>query len=159
MKALVNGLLLLVILVGLFGCNPDKDLLPAEEKKDTIAGEWTLGRIRFSGFPTPYEIENGDVDPAQYGIEERIRLHSDSTFVLTQRTGEITDFDGTWKFIGQDLKLQYRQGVQEQLTLNSNKNSAQLISTPYEEQDTLVNPTTKKPEVVKYQVQFVYERR
>ena len=161
MHVLTKGMLWLGLLASVVACQPERDILPEATPKNTntLTGDWALGRIRFSGFPAPYELENGDIDPAQYGLEERIRLHADSTFQVTQRTGAIRDYDGTWKFAGTDLKLHYSQGMQEKLVFSSTKNAAQLVSSAYTERDTLVNPATKTPEVVTYQVQFVYERR
>lgn len=157
MKRYVYVLCLLVSLVSINSCKKESDPEP-----EPVIGSWRLDRIRTSGFVAPFSTvyPNGDNDPSILDYQDSFTIKSDKTLTGTVRTsGRVIDYDGNWEFTNSTLTLKDDQGNSDDYTLDATKTPAQLLGKTFAVSDSLTNPTTRKPELVKYNLQFVYSKQ
>lgn len=137
---------------GLNSCSKSSDPAP-----DPMVGVWKLDRIRTSGFVAPYATFNADNDPAQFNYQDMFTTKTDKTFTGTQRSnGVVLDYSGNWESTASTLTLKDSQGNTDAYTLDATKTPIQLLGSVIATDDSLVNPTTRKAELVKYNIQLVY---
>lgn len=156
MKHYVYVLCLVVTFTGLNSCKKAADPAPIP-----VIGKWASDYILISGFVAPYTANNGQkLNPLVYGISDVYDIKSDKTFVVTDRsTAVIQELPGTWDYTGTELTLKYDKGDSEKLTYDASGTKPQLVYPVQAVQDTLVNPTTKLKEVVKFNLQLVYSKQ
>lgn len=156
MKHYVYVFCLVVLFSGLNACKKEAEPAPIP-----VIGKWSSDYILISGFPAPYTTNNGQkLNPLVYGISDIYDIKSDKTFVVTDRsTAVIRDFPGTWDYTGTELTMKYDSGDSEKLTYDESSGKPQLVYPVQAAQDTLVNPTTKLKEVVKFNLQLVYSKQ
>ena len=136
-------------------------------KKDTVeptpvvVGKWASDYLLTSGFVAPYASQNGvKLNPAIYGIQDTYDIKADKTFILTDRSSAvIQSLPGTWEYTGTELSLKYNDGSEDKLTYDATAASPQLAFPVVAVSDSLTNPTTKKPELVKFNLQLVYTKQ
>lgn len=137
---------------GLNSCSKKNDPAP-----DPLVGTWKLDRIRTSGFVAPYAANNADNDPTQFNYQDMFTTKTDKTFTGTQRSnGVVLDYSGNWESTASTLTLKDSKGNTDAYTLDATKTPVQLLGTVIATGDSLTNPTTKKVELVKYNIQLVY---
>lgn len=155
MKRYVYVLCLMVSFVGLNSCSKSSEPAP-----DPVIGTWKLDRIRSSGFVAPYASFNGDNDPSVFDYQNTFTTKADKTFTGTIRTsGRIIDYNGNWESATGQLTLKDTKGNTDTYTLDATKTPNQLLGAVLAQSDSLTNPTTRKPELVKYSLQLVYVRQ
>lgn len=149
-------LLCLVGLTALLNSCKKDDVAPTPE----VVGKWSSDYILASGFVAPYASNNGaKLNPLLYGIQDNYDIKADKTFVLTDRsTAVIQTLEGTWEYTNNELTLKYNDGQEDKLTYDGASSKPTLSFPVVAVQDTLENPTTKKPEVVKFNLQLVYTK-
>lgn len=155
MKRFLYLICVVVFAAGLSSCNKDDDPAP-----DPVVGTWATDRVRIGGLPAPYSSDNGrELDAlTQFGINTSFEINNDKTFTETDRSGGVvTDFDGTWEYTGTELTKKYSDGDEVTLTYDEAKN--QLLSETIAIQDSLLNPTTSRPELVSFTLQLVYKKQ
>ncbi|GAB3907535.1 hypothetical protein GCM10028803_41440 [Larkinella knui] len=153
MKRLLYLISVVVFAAGLSSCNKDDDPAP-----DPVVGKWASDRVRISGLPAPFTASNGQELDAltQFGISTSFEIKSDKTFTETDRSGgTVVDFEGTWVYTGTELTKNYSDGDIIKLTYDDTKK--QLLSETIAVQDSLVNPTTSKRQLVSFTLQLVYK--
>lgn len=155
MKKYLYALCLMLSIAGLNSCSKSSDPTP-----DPVVGTWKLDRIRTSGFVAPYTAYNADNDPAVFNYQDSFTTKTDKTFTGTQRAnGVVLDYNGNWEYTNNTLTLKDNQGSSDTYTLDNTKTPAQLLGTSFATSDSLTNPTTKKAELVKYNIQLVYTKQ
>ena len=155
MKHYLYVLCLAAAIVGLDSCSKSSDPAP-----EPVVGAWKLDRIRFGGYVAPYTSNNGDEDPAQYGLQNNFTIKSDKTFTGTNRSqGKVTDYSGNWDFTNSTLTLKDDKGNSMPYTLDATVTPNQLLTDLVATTDTLINPTTNKKEGVKINYRFVYTKQ
>jgi len=157
MKSYLYSLCFMVAVVGITSCSKNNDPAP-----EPVVGSWKLDRIRTSGFVAPFSTvyPNGDNDPTLLDYQDTFTIKSDKTLTGTVRTsGRVIDYDGSWEFTNNTLTLKDDQGNSDDYTLDAAKSPAQLLGKAFAVSDSLTNPTTKKRELVKYNLQFVYSKQ
>ncbi|GAB3319576.1 hypothetical protein GCM10027299_12200 [Larkinella ripae] len=156
MKRLLYLICGVVFAAGLSSCNKGSD----DPEPLPIVGTWATDRIRLGGLPAPYTSSNGQELDAltQFGISASFQLKNDKTFTETDRSGgTVVDFDGTWDYAGTALTKKYSDG--DEVTLSYDEAKSQLLSEAFAVQDSLLNPTTKKAELVSFTLQLVYKKQ
>lgn len=155
MKRYVYVLWLVVAATGLDACKKAADPVPVPE----VVAKWASDRIRVTGLPAVYASSNKDYDAYDFaGIRTAFELKADKTLAGTDRSSGITDFKGTWDYTTPNLTLKLDNGSEQKLTYDASTLPT-LLSVVAPQQDTLTNPTTKKDELVKYNIQLVYTKQ
>ncbi len=156
MKRYVYVLCLMVSFAGLNSCKKESEPEPIPP----VVGKWSSDYILWSGLSGAFAAGNGQkVNPLVYGISDSYDIKADKTFSLTDRSGAvIASFPGTWEYTGTELSLKYDDGDQAKLNYDGSTSTPHLTSAVIAVEDSLMNPTTKKAEFVKYNVQLVYSK-
>lgn len=157
MKRYVYVLWLLVAVTGLDACKKTADPEPIP-----VVGSWAIDRIRYSGFTGVYASENGDTDAtdASFPLKDNFTVKSDKTFQRTVRLyGQVADRAGNWEFSNDEMTVKYSDGSQQTYTLDASRDPNQLLTPATVVSDTLTNPSTRKDELVRYSVQYVYSKK
>lgn len=157
MKQLLLLLSLLTASVVLNSCSKSSDPAP-----DPVVGTWKLDRIRTSGFVAPFTTlyPNADNDPSAFDYQDSFITKTDKSFTGTVRTsGQVIDYSGNWESTSTTLTLKDTQGNTDTYTLDATKTPNQLLGVVIAASDSLTNPTTKKVELVKYNLQLIYTRQ
>lgn len=158
MKRFLYILCVTVSLASLNACKKGSDPEPVAP----VVGKWASDYLLISGLVAPYASSNGQkINPLVYGISDVYDIKSDKTFVVTDRsTAVIQTSPGTWEYSGTELSLKYNDGNSEKLTYDASTSGSPLLLYPVAAvQDTLVNPTTKRKELVKFNLQLVYSKQ
>lgn len=156
MKRYLYFLSFVVLLGGLDACKKGSD----PEPDAPVVGSWKLDRIRFGGYVAPYTSNNGDEDPANYGLQNNFTIKNDKTYSGTSRSnGRVGDYVGSWDFTSNTLTLKDDKGNSVPYTLDAAKTPAQLLGQVIATTDTLINPTTNKKEGVKINFQLIYAKQ
>lgn len=158
MKRFLYILCVTISLAGMNACKKAADPEPIPP----VVGKWASDYLLISGLVAPYASSNGrKINPLVYGISDVYDIKSDKTFVVTDRsTAVIQSFPGTWDYTGTELNLKYDAGDSEKLTYDApSSGSPSLLFPVAAVQDTLVNPTTQKKELVKFNLQLVYSKQ
>jgi hypothetical protein len=152
MKKYLYVICLVAAFGGMVSCSKNNDPAP-----DPVVGTWKLDRIRTSGFVAPYTGYNADNDPTIFNYQDMFVTKTDKTFTGTQRSnGVVLDYSGNWESTASTLTLKDSQGNTDVYTLDATKTPVQLLGAVVATGDSLTNPTTKKVELVKYNIQLVY---
>lgn len=154
MKRLLYVCSLVVMLAGLGACEKDD-----AEPQAPVVGRWASDRVRIGGLPAAYAADNGRELDAEdvFGLKVSFDLNADKTYKGTDRSGgTVDDFSGTWEYTGTELTMKADDGNEDKLTYDEVK--AQLLSEAIAVQDSFINPTSKKPELVRFNLQIVYSR-
>ena len=157
MKRYVYVLCLMVSFAGLNSCSKSSDPAP----DPVVVGKWASDYLLTSGFVAPYTTSNAkQLNPLVYGINDNFEIKSDKTFVLTDRSSTVIQtYPGTWDYSGTELSLKYNDGTSEKLTYDGTGAKPHLAYPVVAVSDTLVNPTTNKKELVKFNLQLVYTKQ
>ena len=157
MKRYVYVLWLIVAVASLDSCKKESDPEPVAP----VVGKWSTDYVLWSGLIAPFTAGNGQkVNPLYYGVSDIYDIKADKTFIYTDRsTAVISPLPGTWEYSGTDLNLKYNDGNSEKLTYDASSGTPLLLYPIIAIQDSLVNPTTKKKELVKHNIQFVYSKQ
>lgn len=157
MKRFLYILCVTVSLAGLSACKKGSDPEPVAP----VVGKWASDRVKISGLPAPYNAENGEYDAfTEFKIRTNIELLADKTFTGNDRSGgPISDFKGSWDYSGTDLTLKLSTGADRKLTYDGSTTPNRLLSQIVSLQDSIPNPTTKKIDVVKYNLQVIYSKQ
>lgn len=157
MKRFLYILCVTVSLASLNACKKGSDPEPVAP----VVGKWTSDYVLWSGLVAPFTAGNGQkVNPLYYGISDIYDIKADKTFIYTDRSGAVIQpFPGTWDYSGTELNLKYDSGDSEKLTYDASSGTPLLLFPVATSQDSLTNPTTKKNEFVKHNVQLVYSKQ
>lgn len=155
MKQFIAFLCLVTLSAGLNSCSKSSDPDPV------VVGTWKLDRIRSSGFVAPYTSLNGDNDPLSvFGVQDNFTIKNDKTYTGTFRSnGTISDYNGNWDLSSNTLTLKDTQGNSDVYTLDETKTPTQLLGAVINTSDSLTNPSTQRPELVRYTLQLVYTKQ
>ena len=155
MKRFLYILCVAVSLSGLDACKKSSDPEPVAP----VVGKWTLGRVRFSGYPAPFTALNADRPSSAYGLSGSFNVKSDKSFTETVNNGtRVTDFKGTWDFTSNTLQLKYDDSSTEDYQLDAAQDPSQLISSAVSDTVSLRATATSPFQVVRYKYQFVYTK-
>lgn len=155
MKRLLLLLSLIGVLFVLDSCTKTTDPEPLP-----VVGSWKLDRIRTSGFTGVYAQYNADNDPSLFDYQDSFTVKADKSFTGTVRnSGRVIDYKGNWEFTNNELSLKDDKGNEDKYTLDNTKAPVQLLGQTAAQQDSLRNPTTGKPELVRYSLQLVYTKQ
>jgi hypothetical protein len=156
MKRYVYALCLMVSVAGISSCSKNNDPAP----DPPVVGKWELERVRISGLVAPYNGDNGDRQINKTVLSELITVKNDNTVSgRYQQNGSILDYVGTWTFSNNELSVKDDKGNEDKYTLDSTAEPLKLLTPLTAVSDSATNPTTKKRELVKYNIQFVYEKK
>ncbi len=140
---------------GMVSCSKNNDPAP----DPVVVGRWTLARIRFSGYPTPFTSLNADRPSNSYGVSGSFTVKNDKSFTETFSGSIVSDFKGTWDFTNNTLELKYDNGTNESYTLDSTQDPAQLVSAATSDTDSLRASATSPVQAVPFRYQFVYTKQ
>jgi hypothetical protein len=156
MKKLLYILCLGCSLIAVQSCKKDSDPEP-----QPVVGKWELERLRISGLVAPYASENGDSQINKNVISDVFTVRSDNTIAAGrfQQNGRITEYTGNWTFSNNELTVKDQNGNEDKYTLDTSTEPFKLITSATATSDSVTNPTTNKVEVVRYNIQFVYEKK
>lgn len=156
MKRFLYILCVTASLAGLGSCKKESDPEP-----QPIIGKWELERLRISGLVAPYASENGDNQINKNVVSDVFTVKTDNTISAGrfQQNGRIREYVGTWTFSNNELSVKDDQGNEEKYTLDTTGEPLKLITSAVADSDSVLNPTTQKVEVVRYNIQFVYEKK
>ncbi|QMW01755.1 hypothetical protein [Spirosoma foliorum] len=156
MKQFILFISLLTASVALNSCSKSNDPTP-----DPVVGKWAPDYLLASGFVAPYTSNNGaKLNPLAYGISDSYEIKTDKSFIYTDRSGVvITPYPGTWDYTGTQLNLKYDNGNSETFTYDGTGTTPLLLYPVQAVSDSLVNPTTNKKELVKFNLQLVYSKQ
>ena len=156
MKRFLYILCVTVSLAGIHACKKGSDPEP-----QPVVGKWELERLRISGLVAPYASENGDSQINKNVISDVFTVKSDNTISAGrfQQNGRIQEYTGTWTFSNNELSVKDDKGNEDKYTLDTATEPLKLITSATATSDTAINPTTNKKEVVRYNIQFVYEKK
>lgn len=157
MKKYVYVVCLMVAFTGLNSCKKNDDPAPVSP----VIGKWEVEQVRFSGFSAPYTNLNGDKPYDKKSFTDVFTITDDKTLkgIYTEPGRAPLEYTNTWTFANNELLMKDKQGNVEKYTLEMSAQPFKLIASPYNTSDSLVNPTTKKKELVKYTQQLVYEKK
>lgn len=155
MKRFLYSLCLIISIVAVNSCKSN-DAEPASP----AIGRWQLERLRISGLVAPYASENGDSQINKNVLSDVFTVKSDNTVSgRFQSNGRIQEYTGTWTFGNNELLIKNDIGDEDTYTLDASTEPQKLLTPVSATSDTVTNPTTNKLEVVKYNIQFVYEKQ
>jgi len=155
MKRFLYILCVAVSLVGLEACKKAADPVP----DPVVVGKWTLGRLRFSGYPAPFTVLNADAPSNSYGLSGSFNIKNDKSFTNTSSNGtRVNDTKGTWDFTNNTLQLKYDDSSTQDYQLDTTKDPIQLISSAKTAIDTLQVTATSPKQAVPFKYQFVYTK-
>lgn len=156
MKRFLYILCVTVSLAGLNACKKAADPEPMP-----VVGKWELERVRVSGLVAPYASENGDNQINKNAISDVFTVKSDNTISAGrfQQSGRIQEYTGTWTFSNNELSVKDDKGNEEKYTLDTTSEPLKLLTAATATSDSVTNPTTNRVEVVRYNIQLVYEKK
>lgn len=154
MKRFLYILCVTVSLAGVSSCKKDADPVP-----DPVVGQWTLGRIRFSGYPAPFTSLNADRPSSAFDLSGSINIKNDKSFTETFNNGiQITDLKGNWEYSNNTLQLKYDTGDSEDYELDTTQDPIQLLSPAISQTDSLRASATSPIQAVPFRYQLIYTK-
>jgi hypothetical protein len=152
-------LLLFAFVFALSSCNKDDDPAPPP-----VVGVWEFDRFELSDLPAAYGQLNGAGydNYLLFAQASRIDVQNDKSFdEIYKSNGIVLDLDGTWEFTpaNNTLNLNYTDADIDDVALTYDATKRRLYGEKSPIQDTLVNPSTNRPELVRFSIQQVYVRR
>jgi hypothetical protein len=155
MKRYIYLFSLAIAFAGLNSCSKSSDPAP----DPVVVGKWTLGRIRFSGYPAPFTSLNGDRVSSGYGITDVFTIKSDKSFTETYSNSvQIADYKGTWDLTDNTLQLKFDDGSSDTYTVDATQEPVQLLSAVASATDSLKATATSPVQAVPFKFQFVYTK-
>jgi len=158
-----NPLLLALLLAFAFAvssCNNDDDPAPPP-----VVGVWELDRYEISDLPAAFSTLNGVGYDNQAFLEgSRIEVKNDRTFSEISRSqGFVFDLDGTWEYTTANntssLNLNYSNADIDDIAYTYNAARNRLYGEKVQIADSLFNQSTRRSELVRFNIQQVYIKK